>query len=42
VAGMLDLVKDLPNLEIIIFSGEEPGNVRNALLGLNPGTLLHC
>ena len=41
VTGMLALVEDLPDLEILIFSGEEPGNVRNALLGKNPGTRLH-
>jgi isopentenyl phosphate kinase len=41
VSGMLDLVEGLPGLEILIFSGEEPGNIRNALLGQDPGTLLH-
>jgi isopentenyl phosphate kinase len=26
---------------VLIFSGEEPDNVRRALLGANPGTRLH-
>ncbi len=42
VTGMLSLLKEIPNLEILIFSGERPGNLRRALLGENPGTLLHC
>ncbi len=42
VIGMLSLLKEIPNLEILIFSGERPGNLRRALLGENPGTLLHC
>ena len=41
VAGMLALVDQLPGLEVLIFSGEEPDNVRRALLGANPGTRLH-
>ncbi len=41
VAQMLSLVEQVPGLEVLIFSGEEPGNVRRALLGENPGTRLH-
>ncbi len=41
VTGMLSLVDEIPDLEICIFSGEQPGNLRDALLGKNPGTLLH-
>jgi len=41
VTGMLALVKEIPDLEISIFSGEQPGNLRRALQGDNPGTRLH-
>jgi isopentenyl phosphate kinase len=41
VAEMLALVDLLPDLEILIFSGQEPGNIKKALLGANPGTRLH-
>jgi isopentenyl phosphate kinase len=41
VAGMLALVEQVPGLEALIFSGTEPGNVRRALLGADPGTRLH-
>jgi isopentenyl phosphate kinase len=41
VSGMLDLVEQDPNLEIYIFSGEEPGNLRRTLQGENLGTCLH-
>ena len=41
VTGMLKLVEQVPGLEVLIFSGEEAGNVRQALLGDNPGTRLH-
>jgi isopentenyl phosphate kinase len=42
VNEMLALVKQVPDLEVLIFSGEEPDNVRRALNGENPGTRLHC
>ena len=42
VTDMLALVEQLPDLEVLIFSGLEPGNVRRALSGENPGTRLHC
>jgi isopentenyl phosphate kinase len=42
VTGMLALAENIPNLEILIFSGEQPGNLIHALQGDNPGTLLHC
>jgi isopentenyl phosphate kinase len=42
VTEMLALLEQVPGLEVLIFSGEEPGNVRRALLGENPGTCLHC
>jgi isopentenyl phosphate kinase len=41
VTGMLPLLEEIPDLEILIFSGEQPGNLRRALRGENPGTLLH-
>jgi isopentenyl phosphate kinase len=41
VTGMLALVEKIPDLEIWIFSGEPPGNLRRALLGDTPGTCLH-
>ena len=37
----LELVRDLPGLEILIFSGEEPLAVQDALAGENRGTLIH-
>jgi len=42
VTEMLALVEQVPGLEVLIFSGEEPGNARRALNGENPGTRLHC
>jgi len=42
VTGMLALAKEIPELEVLIFSGEKPGNITLALQGANPGTLLHC
>ena len=41
VTGMLALVKEIPDLQIWIFSGEQSGNIQRALLGYNPGTCLH-
>lgn len=40
VEDMLALVRELPSLEIQIFSGEEPGNVQAALKGALVGTLI--
>ena len=34
------LAQELPDLEVRIFSGEEPGRVTDALLGGTPGTLV--
>lgn len=42
VTGMLTLVTELPDLEVEIFSGEQPDNIRHALLGASIGTRLHC
>jgi isopentenyl phosphate kinase len=42
VTGMLSLVKQIPGLEVLIFSGERPGNLGRALRGENPGTRLYC
>jgi isopentenyl phosphate kinase len=42
VTEMLKLVEQSADLEVLIFSGEEAGNVRRALQGENPGTRLHC
>lgn len=38
----LELVRKLPNLEILIFSGLEPGAVQVALAGRSRGTLIHA
>jgi isopentenyl phosphate kinase len=40
VRQSLALVKDLPGLEILIFSGEKPGQVKTTLLGESVGTSL--
>jgi isopentenyl phosphate kinase len=42
VSEMLTLVEQVPGLEVLIFSGETPGNVRRALHGENPGTRVYC
>ena len=41
VTEMLALVEKVPDLEVLIFSGEEPGILQQALQGENPGTRLH-
>jgi isopentenyl phosphate kinase len=41
VNQMLQLIKDRPHLEAIIFSGEEPGAIESVLQGEPRGTLLH-
>jgi isopentenyl phosphate kinase len=41
ITQMLALVEQVEGLEVLIFSGEEPGNVQKALAGENPGTRLH-
>jgi isopentenyl phosphate kinase len=38
VADMLRLVGKIPGLEVMIFSGKEPGNLFNALSGVSIGT----
>jgi isopentenyl phosphate kinase len=38
VRGMLDLVLEIPGLEVIIFSGKKPGNLAAALRGESLGT----
>jgi isopentenyl phosphate kinase len=40
VFSMLNLVRSIPSLEILIFSGNEPGNVLKALLGAKIGTTI--
>jgi isopentenyl phosphate kinase len=40
VRQSLDLVQALPDLEILIFSGEKAGNVAKALIGENFGTCI--
>jgi isopentenyl phosphate kinase len=37
---ILDLISDQPALKALIFSGEEPGSILQALVGDYPGTLL--
>lgn len=41
VTRMLSLVAGLENMDVLVFSGEEPGNILRALAGENPGTRLH-
>lgn len=41
VQEMLALVGEIPGLEVLIFSGERPGLVREALCGANVGTVIH-
>lgn len=41
VQEMLGLVQEIPGLEVLIFSGERPGLVREALCGAEVGTMLH-
>jgi isopentenyl phosphate kinase len=36
----LELVRNAPGLEVMIFSGREPGVVRESLLGARAGTIL--
>jgi isopentenyl phosphate kinase len=40
VTRMLDVIRENPGLDIRIFSGEKPGNLEQALLGAELGTLL--
>jgi isopentenyl phosphate kinase len=41
VNQMLDLVSAFPDLEVLIFSGTEPGQLQGALAGESPGTRIH-
>jgi isopentenyl phosphate kinase len=41
VQEMLKLIQEIPGLEVLIFSGERPGLVREALCGTKVGTMLH-
>jgi isopentenyl phosphate kinase len=41
VAQMLALVEELAELEVLIFSGQDPANLRQAIRGGRPGTRLH-
>ena len=40
VQFMLSLVQEIPSLEILIFSGVNPGRIQEAIKGGNPGTLI--
>lgn len=42
VKQSLELVSRVPDLEILIFSGETPGFIERALLGDKSGTLIHA
>ncbi len=42
VTQMLGLVQELPDLQVVIFSGEAPGNVQEALLGKTLGSVIHA
>ncbi len=37
---MADLVQECPDIEVLIFSGSQPGNIHKAIMGENPGTLI--
>lgn len=41
VEQCLELVQDLPQIEIVIFSGDEPGVLSEVLHGARKGTLIH-
>jgi isopentenyl phosphate kinase len=41
VVEMLKLVEKVPEIDVLIFSGEEPVNILRAINGENPGTRLH-
>jgi isopentenyl phosphate kinase len=41
VQEMLNLVQEIPGLEVLIFSGERPGLLQEALCGARVGTVLH-
>ncbi len=41
VTGMLALLEQIPDIEILIFSGEQAGNLSRALAGENLGTRLY-
>jgi len=41
VQEMLSLIQEIPDLEVLIFSGERPGLVQEALSGAQAGTMLH-
>jgi isopentenyl phosphate kinase len=41
VKQMLALVQQISHLEVVIFSGEEPGSIHSALSGITSGTVLH-
>jgi isopentenyl phosphate kinase len=42
VESMLEIVRQLPNCEVYIFSGLVPGNIEKALSGASLGTRLHA
>jgi isopentenyl phosphate kinase len=42
VSQSLDLVQAIPELQVLIFSGVEPGSVYRALCGQGTGTLIHA
>lgn len=41
VYQMLDLIRSYPTMDALIFSGQEPGSVQEALLGEQLGTRIH-
>jgi isopentenyl phosphate kinase len=42
VHSMLPLAQAVPGLEVVIFSGNEPGNIEQALLGASRGTIIRA
>jgi len=42
VQQMLELIKEYPTVQALIFSGDQSDLVRLALMGKNPGTLIHA
>jgi isopentenyl phosphate kinase len=41
VSQMLELIKEIPGLDVLVFSGENDEDIAKALRGEDPGTLLH-
>jgi len=40
VTSMVKLVQECPDIQVLIFSGKESGNIQKAVMGENPGTII--